>query len=139
MRNTNLAFYALAGVSSIPTTLTAGQARPKERPTDKQQPDIALIVVNDLGYGDLSCYDAHRISALGTDRVANERIHFIQGLRTIVTSTLSRYSVITGLCPWTNTDAKILPDNAALIVNTQKITLPKLMRQAGYITDSAGR
>ena len=72
MKNTNLAFYALAGISSMPTTLTAGQAHPKERPADKQQPNVILIVADDLGYGDLSCYGAHRISTPGMDRVANE-------------------------------------------------------------------
>ena len=35
MKNTNLAFYALAGISSMPTTLTDGQANPKERPDEK--------------------------------------------------------------------------------------------------------
>ena len=139
MKNTNLAFYALAGISSMPTTLTAGQAHPKERPADKQQPNVILIVADDLGYGDLSCYGAHRISTPGMDRVANEGIRFTQGFCTAATSTPSRYSVMTGLYPWTNTDAKILPGNAALIIDTQKITLPKLMKQAGYATGSVGK
>lgn len=92
-----------------------------------------------MGYGDLSCYGAHRISTPGMDRVANEGIRFTQGFCTAATSTPSRYSVMTGLYPWTNTDAKILPGNAALIIDTQKITLPKLMKQAGYATGSVGK
>ena len=139
MKNTNLAFCALAGISSMPATLTAGQAHPEERPADKQQPNVILIVADDLGYGDLSCYGAHRISTPGMDRVANEGIRFTQGFCTAATSTPSRYSVMTGLYPWTNTDAKILPGNAALIIDTQKITLPKLMKQAGYATGSVGK
>lgn len=79
MKNTNLAFYALAGISSMPATLTAGQAHPEERSADKQQPNVILIVADDLGYGDLSCYGAHRISTPGMDRVANEGIRFTQG------------------------------------------------------------
>ena len=49
MKNTNLAFCALAGISSMPATLTAGQAHPEERPADKQQPNVILIVADDLG------------------------------------------------------------------------------------------
>ena len=86
MKNTNLAFCALAGISSMPATLTAGQAHPEERPADKQQPNVILIVADDLGYGDLSCYGAHRISTPGMDRVANEGIRFTQGFCTAATS-----------------------------------------------------
>ena len=139
MRNLDYVFYTLAGISSIPATLFAGQAQPERKPVDKQQPNIILIVADDLGYGDLSCYGAHRISTPGMDRIANEGIRFTQGFCTAATSTPSRYSVMTGLYPWTNTEAKILPGNAALIIDTKKITLPKLMKQAGYATGSVGK
>ena len=46
---------------------------------------------------------------------------------------------MTGKYPWSNVDTKILPGNAALIIDTQKITLPKLMKQAGYTTGSVGK
>lgn len=45
---------------------------------------------------------------------------------------------MTGKYPWTNPDAKILPGNAALIIDTSAITLPKVMKQAGYVTGSVG-
>ena len=65
------------------------------------------------------------------DRIANEGIRFTQGFCTAATSTPSRYSVMTGRYPWTNPDAKILPGNAKLIIDTEAITLPKVMKQAG--------
>ena len=98
-----------------------------------------IIVADDLGYGDLSCYGAHRIQTPGMDRIANEGIRFRQGYCTAATSTPSRYSLLTGLYPWTNREAKILPGNAALIINTQQVTLPKVMKQAGYVTGSVGK
>lgn len=120
----------LAGFS-LPTTLIA-QSSP-------QQPNVVIIVADDLGYGDLSCYGAHRIQTPGMDRIANEGIRFRQGYCTAATSTPSRYSLLTGLYPWTNREAKILPGNAALIINTQQVTLPKVMKQAGYVTGSVGK
>ena len=101
-----------------------------------QQPNVVIIVADDLGYGDLSCYGATRIQTPGMDRIANEGLRFTQGYCTAATSTPSRYSLLTGLYPWTNKDAKILPGNAALIINTQQVTLPKVMKQAGYVTGS---
>lgn len=120
----------LAGLV-LPAVLSA-QAQP-------EQPNVVIIEADDLGYGDLSCYGASRIQTPGMDRVANEGIRFTQGHCTAATSTPSRYSLLTGLYPWTNRDARILPGNAALIIDTQRITLPKVMKQAGYVTGSVGK
>ena len=120
----------LAGFS-LPTTLIA-QSSPR-------QPNVVIIVADDLGYGDLSCYGAHRIQTPGMDRIANEGIRFRQGYCTAATSTPSRYSLLTGLYPWTNREAKILPGNSALIIHTQQVTLPKVIKQAGYVTGSVGK
>lgn len=98
-----------------------------------------LIVADDLGYGDLSCYGAERISTPGIDRIADEGLRFTQGYAAAATSTPSRYALLTGMYPWTNPDAKILPGNAPLIIDTNRITLPKMLRQAGYTTGSVGK
>lgn len=121
--------------------MLAGLALPAVLSVQAQsrQPNIVIIEADDLGYGDLSCYGARRIQTPGMDRVGNEGIRFTQGYCTAATSTPSRYSLLTGLYPWTNRDAKILPGNAALIIDTQRITLPKVMKQAGYITGSVGK
>lgn len=139
MKNLNLTFYAFAGISSMPVTLLAGQFQPEKKSIDKQHPNVVLIVADDLGYGDLSCYWADAIQTPGMDRIANEGIRFTRGFCTAATSTPSRYSVMTGKYPWTNPDAKILPGNAALIIDTSAITLPKVMKQAGYVTGSVGK
>ena len=130
MKNLNLTFYAFAGISSMPVTLLAGQFQPEKKSIDKQHPNVVLIVADDLGYGDLSCYGADAIQTPGMDRIANEGIRFTQGFCTAATSTPSRYSVMTGRYPWTN---------AKLIIDTEAITLPKVMKQAGYITGSVGK
>lgn len=121
--------------------MLAGLALPAVLSVQAQsrQPNIVIIEADDLGYGDLSCYGARRIQTPGMDRVGNEGIRFTQGYCTAATSTPSRYSLLTGLYPWTNRDAKILPGNAALIIDTQRITLPKVMKQAGYVTGSVGK
>lgn len=139
MKRTYLTLCACAGMSTLPTLLSAKAPTAGKKDTGKQSPNIVLIVADDLGYGDLSCYGAHRISTPGMDRIANEGLRFTQGFCTAATSTPSRYSVMTGKYPWTNPDAKILPGNAKLIIDTEAITLPKLMKQAGYTTASVGK
>lgn len=129
--NKNNLLCVAAGVGALSGANVYAQAQ--------QHPNIVIIVADDLGYGDLSCYGATRIQTPGMDRIANEGLRFTQGYCTAATSTPSRYSLLTGLYPWTNKDAKILPGNAALIINTQQITLPKVMKQAGYVTGSVGK
>ena len=103
------------------------------------QPNVIIIEADDLGFGDLSCYGATSIKTPGMDRLANEGLRFTDGHCTAATSTPSRYSLLTGKYPWTNEKARILPGNAALIIDTKKITLPKMMEQAGYVTGAVGK
>ena len=103
------------------------------------QPNVIIIEADDLGFGDLSCYGATSIKTPGMDRIANEGLRFTDGHCTAATSTPSRYSLLTGRYPWTNTGARILPGNAALIIDTHKVTLPKMMQQAGYVTGAVGK
>ena len=104
-----------------------------------QSPNVIIIEADDLGYGDLSCYGAQQIQTPGMDRVAREGLRFTQGYCTAATSTPSRYSLLTGKYPWTNPNAKILPGNAPLIIDVNQVTIPKVMKKAGYTTGTVGK
>ena len=84
MKLLNCTLGLVAGASLPVSALAAPQ--PAQEQTEKQ-PNIILIVADDLGYGDLSCYGAHRIQTPGMDRIANEGIRFTQGFCTAATST----------------------------------------------------
>ena len=105
-------------------------------PSAKQnQPNIIVILADDLGYGDVSAQGATEIQTPNLDRLANGGIRFTNGYATSATSTPSRYALMTGMYPWKNKDAKILPGDAPLIINPGQYTLPKMMQEAGYTTD----
>jgi arylsulfatase A-like enzyme len=105
----------------------------------KKRPNVLVIIADDLGYGDVSCYGSQTIHTPNIDRLANEGLRFTQGYSTSATSTPSRYGLMTGMYPWRNKDAKILPGDAPLIISTQVQTLPKLMQEAGYATAAIGK
>lgn len=119
-------------MGSICPLVSMGQTLP-------QLPHVIIIEADDLGYGDLSCYGAQKIHTPGMDRMAHEGLRFTQGYCTAATSTPSRYSLLTGKYPWTNPDAKILPGNAPLIIDVNQVTLPKMMKKAGYTTGTVGK
>ncbi len=103
------------------------------------KPNIVIIYFDDLGYGDLSAYGASEIQTPNMDVLANEGIKFSHGYATSSTCTPSRYGMLTGVYPWRNEKARILPGSAPLIINTDQETLPKMLKRAGYQTAIVGK
>lgn len=110
-----------------------------ESATIEDKPNIVLIYLDDLGYGDVSAYGATSIETPNIDRLANEGIKFTRGYATSATCTPSRYAILTGTYPWKNKNAKILPGTAPLIIDTAQVTLPKALKANGYQTAIVGK
>ena len=106
---------------------------------DEQRPNVLLIVADDLGMGDLGAYGATEIRTPNIDSLAGNGIRFTDGYATSATSTPSRYAMFTGLYPWRNADAKILPGDAPLLIPTDIPTMPKMFQAAGYNTAAIGK
>ncbi|WP_299556859.1 arylsulfatase [Seonamhaeicola sp.] len=104
-----------------------------------KNPNIVVIYLDDLGYGDLSSYGATEISTPNIDALANGGLRFTNGYASSATCTPSRYALLTGMYPWKNTSAKILPGTAPLIISTEQQTLPKLLKKQGYDTAIVGK
>lgn len=111
----------------------------KSQKASKGKPNVICIYADDLGYGDLSIYGATNIKTPNLDRLAAEGIRFTDGHATSATCTPSRFAFMTGQYPWRTPGVAILPGDAALIVPTDKVTLPKLFKQAGYQTAIVGK
>lgn len=112
---------------------------PQEKVAEATKPNIIIIYMDDLGYGDLSSYGATEISTPNIDKLANGGVRFTEGYATSATCTPSRYGLLTGVYPWRNKDAKILPGTAPLLISTSQVTLPKMLRGQGYKTGVIGK
>ena len=105
----------------------------------KVQPNIVIIYLDDLGYSDISCYGGTGLKTPNIDKLANGGVRFTNGYATSATCTPSRYGLLTGVYPWRNKDAKILPGSAPLLIGTEQQTLPKVLRSVGYQTAVVGK
>ena len=103
------------------------------------KPNIVFIYLDDLGYGDLSCYGATGIKTPNIDALANGGVRFTNGYATSATCTPSRYGLLTGVYPWRNKDAKILPGSAPLLIGKDQLTIPKMLKEKGYQTAVVGK
>lgn len=103
------------------------------------KPNIIVILADDLGYGDVSAYGATTISTPNIDQLAAAGIRFTQGYCSSATCTPSRYSLLTGMYPWRNEQARILPGDAPALIRPGIVTLPALLKEAGYSTGVVGK
>ncbi len=105
----------------------------------QQKPNVIYIYADDLGYGDVSCYGATKNHTPNIDKLAASGIRFTNAHTTSATCTPSRYALLTGRYPWRQQGTGVLPGDAALIIPTDKTTLPKVFKQAGYKTALVGK
>ena len=115
----------------MPACAYAGNGRPT--------PNVIIILADDLGYGDVSAYGNRTISTPNIDRLARGGVTFTDGHATSATSTPSRYGLFTGLYPWRNENAKILPGDAPLLIDPGQFCLPSMFRDRGYATAAIGK
>jgi arylsulfatase A-like enzyme len=102
-------------------------------------PNIIFIYLDDLGYGDVSAYGAGTLLTPNMDLLANGGLRFTNGYASSATCSPSRYALLTGTYPWRNSEAKILPGTAPLLIDTTQLTLPKILKEQGYHTAVIGK
>ncbi len=108
-------------------------------PQGATRPNIVLVYLDDLGYGDMSAYGSTTIRTPNMDRLAREGVRFTSGYATSATCTPSRFSLLTGTYAWRQQGTGVLPGNAALVIDPARATLPALLKKAGYHTGIVGK
>lgn len=104
------------------------------------KPNIVLILADDLGYGDLSCYGASEVSTPNIDGLAREGIRFTNAYSPHSVCTPSRYSIMTGQYAWRTWNGHLtIWATDPMLIDTTRLTLPKLLKSQGYFTALLGK
>lgn len=105
-----------------------------------EKPNLLFILTDDIGYGDLGCYGATKVKTPALDRLASQGCRFTDAHSTASTCTPTRYALLTGQYAWRHAPgSRILPGDAPLGIPTNTVTLPRLLKQAGYTTGIVGK
>jgi len=107
--------------------------------TFAKKPNIVVIMADDLGYGDVSCYGAAALKTPNIDKLAAEGKRFTSGYCSASTCTPTRYSFLTGTYAFRENGTGIAPPNSPLIIPPDTVTLPDLLKTAGYQTAVVGK
>ena len=107
--------------------------------TAKSTPNIVVIMADDLGYGDLSCYGATNIETPNIDRLAANGIRFTDGYCSASTCTPTRYSLLTGNYAFRTRGTGIAPPNSPALIAAGTETIASILQRGGYRTAVIGK
>lgn len=101
-------------------------------------PNVIILYVDDLGYGDVGSYGAVGVETPNIDMLAASGVRFTDAHSTAATCTPSRYSLLTGEHGF-RIEADILEGDAPLLIRPGMPTFASMLRTAGYATGVVGK
>jgi len=104
-------------------------------------PNIVVILADDLGYGDVSCYNAQsKVRTPRIDRLALEGMRFTDAHSPSTVCTPTRYSLLTGQMPFRAGRVPVFTGaGGPCLIRKNQLTLPQMLRSRGYVTAMAGK
>lgn len=104
-------------------------------------PNIVVILADDLGYGDLGCYNPEsKIPTPHLDRLAREGLRFTDAHSPSAVCTPTRYGLLTGRYPWrTRLKSGVIGPWGEPLIEKDRLTLPAMLRNRGYSTAAIGK
>ncbi len=105
------------------------------------KPNIIFILADDLGYGDLGCYNAKsKIPTPSLDRLAQEGRRFTDAHAPTSVCTPTRYAILTGRYSWrTRLQRGVLGPWGEPLIAADRMTVAGMLKQQGYTTACIGK
>ncbi len=106
-----------------------------------EKPNIIYILLDDAGYGDLSCYGQEHFQTPNIDRLAGEGMRFTQHYSGSTVCAPTRCCLMTGVHTghaYVRGNREVKPEGQSPMPD-DIVTVPRLMQQAGYVTGAFGK
>ena len=105
------------------------------------KPNIVFILADDLGYGDVACYNSDaKVATPNLDRLAREGMRFTDAHSPSTVCTPSRYSLLTGRMAFRIPYRSVFEGvGGPCLIKEDQLTLPQLLRNQGYTTAMTGK
>jgi len=105
----------------------------------KALPNILILYADDLGYGDLGCYNTKsKIPTPNLDKLASEGMRFTDGHSSSGICTPSRYALLTGRHHWRKFHGFVGPFGLS-VFDKERLTLPEMLKTKNYTTAAIGK
>jgi arylsulfatase A-like enzyme len=105
------------------------------------RPNIVYILADDLGYGDVKCLNpAGKIATPNLDRLASAGMIFTDAHSGSSVCTPTRYGILTGRYAWrSRLQSGVQGGLSPRLIEPGRLTVPALLRRAGYRTAAVGK
>lgn len=107
----------------------------------RKLPNLVIILADDLGYGDVGCYNpGSKIPTPNIDRLAARGVQFSDAHTPCGVCSPTRYGLLTGRYPWrTELKRQVLWPWDKPLIEADRLTLPKMLKSVGYHTAAIGK
>jgi len=104
-------------------------------------PNIVFILADDLGYGDVGCYNSEsKIPTPNLDKLAATGMRFTDAHSPSTVCTPTRYSILTGQMAFrTGMKGVFGGVSGPCLIKKERLTLPQMLRNKGYTTACVGK
>ncbi len=104
-----------------------------------QNPNVIILYADDLGYGDLQCYNpSSKIPTPNLDRLAAQGMRFTDAHSSSGICSPSRYALLTGRHHWRDFHG-IVNAFGASVFSPERLTLAAMLKEKGYVTSCIGK
>ncbi|GAA2117944.1 sulfatase [Streptomyces synnematoformans] len=128
------------GASALPVSVGGSRTHTATaEPARGRGPNVVLVVLDDLGYGDLSCYGHPLIRTPRLDRLARQGTRFTHGYTGSPVCSPARAALLTGRVPPRTGLPWVLSRDDPHGLRLPERTIPEYLRGAGYVTAAIGK
>lgn len=128
----------MVGICGITAAAVIPQKLSGHEPAGRK-PNVVLIFVDDMGYGDLSCYGAIPYKTPNLDRMASEGIRFTNFYTAQAVCSASRAGLLTGCYPNRLGISGALFPGAKVGLNPDEEIIPELLKKQNYRAAAVGK
>ena len=129
----SLTLLGLAACSSV----SSAETEPAE--TVPTQPNIIVVLADDLGWGDVGLNGATLIKTPHIDRIGNEGVRLTSFYAGSNVCTPSRAALLTGRYAIRSGMQHVIFPHSQDGLPQSEVTIPELLRDAGYTTGMVGK
>jgi len=102
-------------------------------------PNIVIIFIDDMGYGDLGSYGATKFETPHLDRMASEGMRFTNFYAAQAVCSASRAAILTGCYPNRIGVSGAYGPNAKVGIHENEMTIAEMLKEKGYSTGIVGK